>query len=693
MPLRNAIAMRHIPYGVCDCVDGTNAPAGAMSGLANLIPDPTTRGVWVPRPAALALVDFAVGGFSSPGFISSQLVVGDVVYGTIASSRNAAKDEPFAYDLNAGAFLTVAGILAGNTPTSPATTGAWTPPILAQVGSRIIVTHPGFPGSATKFGWFDVSGFSLVTTGNTNTSTLINGAPSVLGVQPGMTITGAGITAGTTVVSTTEFNLTTTGLANGTTTLSNLASTVGVAVGQTVSGLGIPSGSTVVGPITASTVVISNVAINTGVQISISFGGGGTITLSQAATATAAGVTLTIAGGTRAAPLWGAGDADRNNLLSVPVGVAQFNARAYFACGLNGIVFSDAGLPCRVSNLNAVQALTTNDGLAVTAIAPLLLTSALTGGIVAALIAFEGATKMQQISGDAAIAAGSVSISNGGLSTLTMNVLPVATGTLAPLSIATCDLGTGFVSPQGLRFIEFSGAVSAPIGEGGVGVVSPFIFSVTPSRICAAANQGVYRITTQNGASAITPQQEFWYDLRRKVWSGPHSSTASLIQPWRASFLMIFIGITAKLYQSDAQPGPSSTFIENNATLSWGYGTSLLPDSGDGNMVAVVEMTLAAELAAGSTASVSMVSDFGAALDTITLTGDGTVTIWGQFNWGAALWGSSGGVFRQRSLNWNVPLVFKQAMLSVAGTSAFNVRIGNLYMKHQRLGYKLEEAA
>ncbi len=664
-----------------------------MAALANLIPDPTTRGVFVARPAALSLIDFVIGGFTAPGFISSALVVGDVVYGTIATGRNAAHDEPFAYNMATGAFLTIAGVLAGNTPTSPATSGAWTPPILAQVGSRIIVTHPGFPGAATKFGWFDVSGFSLVTTGNTNTSTLINGAPAVLGVQPGMTITGADIPAGTTVVSTTEFNLTTTGIANGTTTISNLATTAGVAAGQTFSGLGVPANTTVSSITNASTIVVSNNVINTGTQVTYSFTGGGTITLSQAATGSHNGVTLTISGGTAAAPLWGAGDCDRHALLSVPVGVAQMNARAYFACGINGIVFSDAGLPCRVSNLNAVQALTTNDGLAVTAIAPLLLTAPLSGGGVQALIAFEGSAKMQQITGDAAIALGSVTIANGGQSTLTMNLLPVATGTLAPLSIVPCELGTAFISPQGLRIIQFDGSVSQPIGDNGRGIVNPFIFAVQQSRICAAANTGVYRATVQNGAQAITPYQEWWYDLHLKIWTGPHTSVASLIQPWRQSFLMSFVGITARLYQSDPTTGPASGFIENAAQLSWSWATSLLPDSGDGNMVAVIEMTLACQLAAGTAAAATMISDYAIALDATTIAGDGSNTIWGSFNWGAALWGAGGGVYRQRPVNWNVPLVFKQASLAVTGNSAFNVRIGNLYMKHQRLGYKLEDAA
>lgn len=689
MSLRNTKPVKLTPFGITDSVDGTNAPRGSMASLANLIPDAATSGVYVPRPAAVTLIDFLVGGFATPGFVSGRVVVGDLEYGTVASTRNAGQDEPYCYNLATGAFVTVAGITAGNTPASPAATGAWTPPILAQVGGRVIVTHPGFTVGSVKFGWFDVSGFSQVTTGNTHTTTLIDGNPVILGVQPGMRVAGTNVTAGTTVVSSAAVTLVQTGDTHTNTTIDGLPVSAARAIGQTVAGAGIPAGATVTALPTANSVTISAAATATA-TVSVTFGGA-TITLSAATTGSTNGVTLTITGGTTAAPLWGAGDCDRNNLPSRPVGVAQYNGRAYFACGTDGVLYSDSGFPCRMTT--ATQALTTSDGLAVTAIAPLMLLAPLTGGIVQAIIAFQGATKIQQISGDAAIPSGSITIANGGPSTLTMNALPIATGTLAPLSVVPCNLGTAFVSPQGLRVVEFSGTVTQPIGEGGKGITVPFINSVVPSRICAAANDDVIRITTQNGTTATTPQEEYWYDVTRKNWTGPHTSTASLIQPWRSTFLMTFTGSTAKIWQSDAHPSLTSTYVENNAQLSWGYTTTLLPDSGDDSMVEAVDMTLACELAAGTSASVSCTRDDLVLLDTTTVAGDGTLTIWDQFNWDQAVWDAQGAVFRQRSINFSGPIVFKQGAFSITGTSAFNVRIGNLYGRYRQLGYRLQEAA
>jgi hypothetical protein len=201
MPIRNAKAVVFRPHGLSDAVDGTNAFSGALAIASNLIPSNDTADSWVPRPAAVQLSAFA--GFTTPGFVSASLVVGDIEYGLIASGRNAGKDEPYAYNIRTGAFLTVTGILAANCPTSPPTSGAWTPPILAVVGNRVIVCHPGFAGGAVKFGWFDVSSFTATISTTTNSTTTLASATNMLqaGVQPGQTISKADVPAGTTVVS------------------------------------------------------------------------------------------------------------------------------------------------------------------------------------------------------------------------------------------------------------------------------------------------------------------------------------------------------------------------------------------------------------------------------------------------------------------------------------------------------------
>ena len=123
------------PAGLSDALDGSHVFDGACSNLQNLIPDPRTLNLWVCRPAWTPIQTF--DSFTTPGFISCGYIIGTVFYGLISSGRNAGKDEPFAYDLEAGTFITVSNITNVNTPTSPSTTGAWTPPVMKLVGPSL----------------------------------------------------------------------------------------------------------------------------------------------------------------------------------------------------------------------------------------------------------------------------------------------------------------------------------------------------------------------------------------------------------------------------------------------------------------------------------------------------------------------------------------------------------------------------
>ena len=163
------------PHGASDSLDGSTSFPGAMSSLQNLIPDPSTQDLWQCRPAALLLNSFA--GFSSPAFVSCRLVVGTFMYGMVSTSRNAGKDEPFAYNIVSNTFTTISGVTSASSPVSPATTGAWTPPHMELIGTKIICTHPGFPGGGLNFGVLDITNPATPTWTATNTTT--NALPAV----------------------------------------------------------------------------------------------------------------------------------------------------------------------------------------------------------------------------------------------------------------------------------------------------------------------------------------------------------------------------------------------------------------------------------------------------------------------------------------------------------------------------------
>jgi len=163
---RNSHPLPWRPSGISDTLDASTAFPGAMSQLSNLIPDPTTKNLWQCRPAAIRLTAFP--GFSSPGFISALIILGTRAYGMIATTLNPGNDQPFSYNIQTNTFDTITGITAGNTPASPPSSGTWVPPSMALIGTKIIVTHPGFTGGNGYIGVIDISTLTAPTWTSTN---------------------------------------------------------------------------------------------------------------------------------------------------------------------------------------------------------------------------------------------------------------------------------------------------------------------------------------------------------------------------------------------------------------------------------------------------------------------------------------------------------------------------------------------
>jgi hypothetical protein len=622
MPLRNSKPAVHKPKGVVDSVDGTNAPPGSMSALGNLIPNPTTADQWVPRPPSTVMTT-AFPGIGTPGQGSALLVVGDIIYGMIAATSGiyAGKDVPFAYNWRTNTYqtITIPGG-AASLPTTQPTLGAWTPPTMAVVGTRIIITHPGYGGAMTGyfFGWLDLTGFSSATiTGNTHgTTTLDTLSANVLqaGWQVGMTITDSA------------------------------------------------------GDIPANTTIVS-----------IASPGGLSVVLSNAATGSHAGTTITAAGGTLTAPLYGAGNTNGNALPSVPVSASQFNARAYYAVG-NGVVLSDAGSPTQVTS--ATQALSFSNGLPTTALAGLPL-SQLLGGVLQALVAFQGDATLQQITGDPTT------------QNLSVNAIGVGVGTVAPNTIAVTPSGLAFVAPDGLRFLTFTGTLTDPVGGKGDGIVNPFLNSVVPSRMCAAYNQDVLRISVQNGVAVGQPTQEWWYHISRKVWTGPHTFPAALIEGRQGAgadndFVLFATGIPGKIWESDVLPVVilGTFFIENGLQMTFDFETVLLPDTGGMCENSMTRTTLAAAISRNDTWTVIASDEQDNTLDQAYLIGPSLAdTIWGSFIWGMAPWSGPGTFFVQHRIPWHLAIVFKQMVLSVTGNCNIGTVLGNFYLEIAELGY------
>lgn len=608
MAIRGAQGFTVRATGICDSIDGSNAPLGAMAVLKDLVPNPVNAQQFVPRPASTQVTNFSPG-FTTPTKGNALIVIGTRAYGMIASATFAGHDEPFCYDLAAGAFITVVGAVAANTPTSPATTGEWTPPTMAMVANRIMITHPGYSG-AYKVGWIDVRSFTSATlTGTTHTSTLID-------------------------------------------TLSSSPITAGWSVGDTIAGTGIVVGTRIVSMTATS------------------------VTLDTATTAGAAGIALTVTSGTPAAPQYGAGNTNTTALVTTAVAVANFNGRAYYAVN-NGVQFSDALKPCEITA--STQALVMGDNVGVNALIGLPLGNYATGGNVQALIAFKGAGPYFQITGDSAT------------SNLAINEVEGSIGTLAPNTLAPTPKGVAYIAPDGLRFIGADGRPSPVVGDSGSGVNAPFKYAVNPTRMCMAFANNVLRVSVQNGYISSQAVQDYWYDFGLGIWTGPHSFPAALIVAYRANndFIFFASGINAKLWEGRAQPSATSTYTENSVVMNWIWQSSLMPDNGSGNSNQIVESSLGVVLPTTQTMTILANDEEGNQLDTITLSGTGAgASIWNAFTWGVGLWGGAVAPFRQYTLPWTQPLVFKQMSTQVSGPSITGFAIGNLIAKYQVTGYQ-----
>ena len=177
MPITESGPFRFTPSGLADAFDSTRTFEGACRKLQNLVFDPSNPELVVARPGVDGGVT-AFAGFTTPGFISLQITVGTRIYGTLATGLTAGKDQPFCYDNSTSSFVTINGVTAGNAegrPTSPATTGAWTPPTACVVGTNLVITHPGYTGSGSSF--FGLINLATMTYTTVNLAT--NGLPGV----------------------------------------------------------------------------------------------------------------------------------------------------------------------------------------------------------------------------------------------------------------------------------------------------------------------------------------------------------------------------------------------------------------------------------------------------------------------------------------------------------------------------------
>jgi hypothetical protein len=239
--------------------------------------------------------------------------------------------------------------------------------------------------------------------------------------------------------------------------------------------------------------------------------------------------------------------------------VSIFNDRAYFGVG-NVEYYSDVLNPLNMNAPTNSLTLGGNDPVLVSIPQSFFVTQS--GGVAFALLVFKG-LQIWQIFGDLAT------------TNLTLTKLSDGVGTSCPRSPANTPMGVMFVATDGVRVVGQDGQ----IGVANADLRLPFLNTLSPTRVAAAYNTGFYRICTSFLKGGSMVKVEYWYDLERKLWCGPHSLTYDCITPYSSGFLVSGPTYTGSLLQSNVLPNEQTDFYtEFGSNLTWTYQTALIPE-------------------------------------------------------------------------------------------------------------------
>lgn len=372
-----------------------------------------------------------------------------------------------------------------------------------------------------------------------------------------------------------------------------------------------------------------------------------------------------------AVPTWNVGNTTGNALPTVPQACGTFNNRTRFACG-NVAYYTDT---LSVNMTAGTQSQTLGDYTPIVSFAPLPVSNT-SQAIIQGLIAFK-LTNIWLITGDAAT------------TNLGANELSSSVGTAAPRSAVSTPEGIKFMSNDGIRLINFFGVLSEPDED----LAFPFINALTPSRACAAFNADTYRICVQNGIVAGSPYEDYWYNFRRRCWTGPHTFRYDIAVPLSNNFVLASNALPAKMWNSfsvQGKAGVGNTFTENGTALQWTYTSCPMTDLNNIYANAALRTTLELALpASGQSYNFTAQNESGTSLSTAVIQTPTNQAVWGAFNWGAANWGAVQTGLVPLTIPWISSVVFNKLSIMANGPSALGIKIGSLRIAYKRLNYLL----
>jgi len=377
---------------------------------------------------------------------------------------------------------------------------------------------------------------------------------------------------------------------------------------------------------------------------------------------------------TPSAPTWTASNLATNALPSVPTAVANFNNRAWYVCN-NVVYYSDVLVPA--TRTNASQSVTVGDPSSVIAMSglPVQTTSA---GVVQALIVFKSFS-VWQITGDTAT------------SNLALNFLSLNIGTTAARSVVQTPFGTNFMAADGPYIVDALGTVK-PLTktpqELTQDIQLPFINSQQPTRTSAAYFGGIYRICVDTYLNSSASTNDYWFDIERRRWNGPHTWPHDCCGAVNNYFVISHRTKGAVLYQSQFTSSLSAVYTDAGTAITCIMQSSSLPKDANMNEKYVLESTI--ELStAGASASyqIQALDDQLNVLNNTLIMTTGAGYTWGGHLWGSGKWSSSINIPHVYTIAWSSPLVFQKMSIQVNVTSSINISIGEFRARYQDLGY------
>lgn len=378
--------------------------------------------------------------------------------------------------------------------------------------------------------------------------------------------------------------------------------------------------------------------------------------------------------------VYSAGNLAVHPMPGVPTNVANYNNRAYFSLG-NQAYYSDVLNP--LSALNAGQAVTLGDNTPITALAGLPIQTT-TAGVVGALVAFKG-NSIWQITGDN--------------TTLAVNFITLTTGCIAPRSVTSTSFGLAFIGISGPLYINSGGAV-APINYGlssqvQADIQTPFQLSTSPSRIAANFQGAVYRVCVPSAVSFGLTAGDYWFDLGRQRWNGPHSfaydCASSVSSPATGSyFLLSSYQYPGLLFSSVVHPQSNVAQVYNDLgnPITVSVTSATLPKDGHMQQKQVVEATV--ELCSFGlpvTYNITGLDPRGNQVGVAGLSTSSVGATWGSNTWGSANWVTRDVAPNVYQIPWSAPVVFQKMAITVSAVSVNGLSIGTMYFRYQDAGY------